>query len=140
VNGVEAPEWQAEAAFIAAVSKAGIGVTVVDPRGVGKLWPAGLEVKGHAYADPLCGVEENIAYNAFLLGTSLLGLRVADVLKATAQIRADAKPARIVLCGRKDAALVACFAAAVDPTIDAVATEDMQLSLLAGVRGGREAD
>ena len=39
-------------------------------------------MKGHDYADPLCGVEENIAYNAFLVGKRLLGMRVADVLKA----------------------------------------------------------
>src|SRR5262249_15502313 len=67
VNGAEAAGWQTEAAFLAALGKAGVGVTVVDPRGVGKLRPAGLEVKGHDHADPLCGVEENIAYNAFLL-------------------------------------------------------------------------
>jgi cephalosporin-C deacetylase-like acetyl esterase len=128
VNGVEAAEWQTEAAFLAALGKVGIGVTVVDPRGVGKLRPGGLEVKGHAYADPLCGVEENIAYNAFLLGKNLLGVRVADVLQAVAVIRTQAKPGRVVLCGRKDAALVACLAAAIESTIDAVTTEDMLLS------------
>ena len=37
-------------------------------------------VPGHDYADPLCGVEENLAYNAFLVGRTLLGMRVADVL------------------------------------------------------------
>src|SRR5262249_3030836 len=91
VNGVEAAEWQTEAAFVAALGRRGVGVTVVDPRGVGKLRPAGLEVKGHSYANPLCGVEENLAYNAFLVGKSLLGMRVADVLKAAAKVRADAK-------------------------------------------------
>src|SRR5262249_44358371 len=128
VNGVEAAEWQTEAAFVAALGRRGVGVTVVDPRGVGKLRPAGLEVKGHSYANPLCGVEENLAYNAFLVGKSLLGMRVADVLKAVAKVREDAKPARLVLCGRRDAALVICFAAAVDPTIHAVAVEQMSLS------------
>jgi cephalosporin-C deacetylase-like acetyl esterase len=128
VNGNEAAEWQTEAAFVAALGKAAVGVTVVDPRGVGKLRPAGLEVKGHSYADALCGVEENIAYNAFLVGKNLLGMRVADVLKAVAEARAETKPARVVLCGRKGAALVALFAAAVDPTIDAVAVEDVPLS------------
>jgi cephalosporin-C deacetylase-like acetyl esterase len=128
VNGNEAAEWQTEEAFLAALGKAGIGVTVIDPRGVGKLRPAGLEVKGHAYTDPLCGVEENIAYNAFLLGKNLIGMRVADVLKAIAAVRADTKATKVVLCGRKDAALLACFAAAVDPTIHAVAVEEMPLS------------
>jgi len=128
VNGNEAPEWQTEAAFVTELGKGGFEVTIVDPRGVGKLRPAGLEVKGHSYTDPLCGVEENIAYNAFLVGKNLLGMRVADVLKAVAKIRADTKTTRLVLCGRRDAALVACFAAAVEPAIDAVAVEDVPLS------------
>jgi dienelactone hydrolase len=128
VNGNESPEWQTEAGFVAALGKGGVGVTVVEPRGVGKLRPAGLAVKGHSYSDPLCGVEENIAYNAFLVGKNLLGMRVADVLKAAAEVRRSVRPARLVLCGRRDAALVACFAAAVGPTIDAVAVEDAPLS------------
>jgi cephalosporin-C deacetylase-like acetyl esterase len=127
INGNESAEWQTEAAFVAALGKSGYGVTVIDPRGVGKLRPPGLEVKGHSHTDPLCGVEENIAYNAFLVGKSLLGMRVADVLKAVAKIRTDTK-AKIVLCGRKDAALVACFAAAIEPAIEAVAVEEMPLS------------
>lgn len=128
VNGNESPGWETEAGFLAALGKADVGVTVIDPRGVGKLRPAGLAVKGHEYADPLCGVEENIAYNAFLVGKSLSGMRVTDVLKAVAEVRAETKAAKVLLCGRKDSALVALFAAAVDPTIDAVAVEDMPLS------------
>jgi dienelactone hydrolase len=128
VNGVESEGWQKEAAFIAALGKEGIGVTVVDPRGVGSLRPTGLEVKGHAYGDPLCGVEENIAYNAFLVGKNLLGMRVADILKAVAKVRAETGVKHIVLCGRKDASLVACLATAVEPAIDSVAVEEMPLS------------
>jgi dienelactone hydrolase len=130
VNGNEGAEWQGADTLIAALGKSGVGMTVVDPRGVGQLRPAGLEVRGHSYTDPLCGVEENIAYNAFLLGKNLLGMRVADVLKAVAKIRSDTKATKIVLCGRKDAALVACFAAAIEPTIGAVAVEDVPLSYL----------
>jgi hypothetical protein len=129
VNGVEAAGWQAEAAFVAALGKAGVGVTVIDPRGVGRLRPANLAVKGKDYADPLDGVEENIAYNAFLVGKNLLGMRVADVLKAVKKVREDTKAPKIILCGRRDAALVACFAAAVDATIGGLAAEEMQMSL-----------
>jgi cephalosporin-C deacetylase-like acetyl esterase len=128
VNGVEAAGWETEAALAAALGKRGVGMTVADPRGVGKRRPAGLEVKGHAHADPLCGVEENLAYNAFLVGRSLLGMRVADVLRAAARIRADGRPTRLVVCGRRDSGLVACLAAAIDPAIDAVAVEEMPLS------------
>jgi len=130
VNGNEGAPWQGADAFIAALGRSGLGVTVVDPRGVGQLRPVGLEVKGHAHTDPLCGVEENIAYNAFLVGKNLLGMRVADVLKAVAKVRTDTKATRVVLCALIDAALVACFAAAVEPAIDAVAVEDVPLSYL----------
>jgi dienelactone hydrolase len=128
VNGVEADGWETEAALIAALGKKGVGMTVVDPRGVGKLRPAGLEVKGHGYADPLCGVEENLAYNAFLVGKNLLGMRVADVLKAVARVQADDRPGRLIVCGRRDGALVACLAATVEPALAAVAVEEMPLS------------
>jgi hypothetical protein len=132
INGVEGAEWQAEATFVAALGERGLGVTILDPRGTGKLKPAGLEslhsVKGRAYADALSGVEENIAYNAFLCSTSLLGLRLADVQEGVTTIRKETKSARVVLCGRRDAALVALFAAAIDPSIAGVAVEEMPLS------------
>jgi hypothetical protein len=76
-------------------------------------------------------VEENIAYNAFLVGKSLLGMRVTDVLVAVRKILAERKPRRVVLCARRDAALTACLAAAVEPAIDLVAIEDMILSFRA---------
>jgi dienelactone hydrolase len=126
INGNESGDWEAD--FIAALGRRDVAVTAVHPRGVGKLRPTGLEVKGHAYADPLCGVEENLAYNAFLVGKNLLGMRVTDVLRAAAQIRADDKPGRLVLCGRRDAALVAVLAAALNPDVAAVAVEEMPLS------------
>ena len=69
-----------------------------------------LTVPGHDDADPLVGVEENIAYNAFLVGKSLLGMRVTDVLVAVRKIVDQGKGRRVVLCGRRDAALVALFA------------------------------
>jgi pimeloyl-ACP methyl ester carboxylesterase len=134
VNGNESAGWQTEAAFVAALGKAGVGVTVIDTRGVGKLRPTGLQeaspqLKGKTYTDPLNGVEENISYNAFLLGKNLLGMRAADVLKAVAQIRAESKPERVVLCGRRDGAFVALFAAAVAAdAVQAVAVEGMPAS------------
>jgi len=84
----------------------------------------------HDYADALAGVEENIAYNAFLVGKSLLGMRVADVLAAVRQLTAKVKPRRLVLCGRRDDALVACLVAAVEPAISGVAAEELLLSFL----------
>jgi len=50
------------------------------------------------------------------------------VLAAVKQLTAKTKPRRVVLCGRRDAALVACFAAAVEPKVDQVAAEELWLS------------
>lgn len=117
----------AEAKFLDGLVRRGLAVTVVDPRGVGRARTT-LTVPGHDYADPLVGVEENIAYNAFLVGKSLLGMRVTDVLVAVRKIGDHQKARRVILCARRDAALIACFAAAAEPTIDMVATEDMIVS------------
>src|SRR5262249_22555225 len=85
-------------------------------------------VRGRDYADPISGVEENIAYNAFLAGKSLLGMRVADVLAAVQQINEKLKPRQLVLLARRDAALVASLAAAIEPKIERVAVEEMLAS------------
>jgi pimeloyl-ACP methyl ester carboxylesterase len=127
INGNESRDWRDEADFLRAARGRDHEVVVVDPRGVGASRPA-LFAKVPHYADALDGVEENIAYNAFLVGRTLLGMRVADVVAAVSRIRQKDRPRRLVLCGRRDAALVACMAAAVHPQIDRVAIEDMLLS------------
>lgn len=124
VNGNETPDWREQTEFIQALRRLEHGVAVIDPRGVGRLRPP-LAVAGKGYADPLSGVEANLAYNASLVGGSLLGMRVSDVLVAIRRLAATVRPHRIVVCGRRDAALVACFAAAMDDVIDAVAAEEM---------------
>jgi dienelactone hydrolase len=127
VSGNESRPWQEEKAFLQALEKRGHQVVLLDPRGVGSLRPK-LSVKGHDYADPLVGVEENLAYNAFLVGKSLLGMRVTDVQAAVRRLAAQAKRSRVVLCGRRDAALVVCLTAAIEPTVTAVAVEQMPLT------------
>ena len=124
INGNDSPDWRTNSGFIEALSQAGLAVAMVDPRGVGKR-RADLSIQGRSYTDPLSSVEANIAYNAFLVGQSVLGLRVADVLTAFTSLTRAKTPKRVVLCGRQDAALVACFAAAVDKNIQAVAVEDL---------------
>ena len=127
INGNESRPWQEEKAFLQALQKRGHAVVVLDPRGVGALRPK-LSVKGHDYADPLVGVEENLAYNAFLVGKSLLGMRVTDVQTAVRKLATQTKKTRIVLCGRRDAALVACLTAAIEPGVTDVAMEQMPLT------------
>jgi dienelactone hydrolase len=128
VNGNESRDWRDEKQFLETMRLA-YRIAIVDPRGVGQQ-RLELSVTGHDYADPLVGVEENVAYNAFLVGKTLLGMRVTDVLAAVAQVGSTAKSATIVLCGRRDAALVACLAAAVESTIGRVALEELRLSYL----------
>src|SRR5947209_7442205 len=57
-------------------------------------------------------------------------MRVADVSAAVKRLAAETRPARIVLCGRADAALIVCLVAAIDPTITHVAVEGLPLSFL----------
>jgi dienelactone hydrolase len=130
LNGNEAADWHEEKEFLQVLSRAPLAVYVLAPRGVGRLRPA-LQVEGRAYADPLDGVEENLAYNAFLVGKSLLGMRVTDVVAAVNWLVARRQPAGVVLCGRRDAALVACLAAAVEPRVQRVAVEELVLSFRA---------
>jgi cephalosporin-C deacetylase-like acetyl esterase len=127
VNGNEAPAWDRERGLIDALAAGGYAVKSIDPRGVGSL-RVPLRSRGDRYEDPLSGVEENLAYNAFLVGESLIAMRVADLLAAVAELaRANGRP--VVLCGRGDAALVAVLAAAIEPRIARVAIEDALLSL-----------
>jgi dienelactone hydrolase len=127
LDGNESPSWRTEEAFLDALKGRGYSVTVVAPRGVGPLRPD-LKALGHKYEDPLGGVEANLAYNAFLAGQSLLGLRVADVLAAVESI-APRPLHQLVLCARRDAALVACLAAAVEPRIGRLAVEELPATL-----------
>lgn len=131
VNGNETPDWNAAPEFVKALERAGHAVACVDPRGVGTLRDP-LEVRGKDFTDPLSGVEENLAYNAFLLGRSLIGLRAADVVAAVRSLVDEIKPrpSRVVLCARADAALVAACAAALSPAVDALAVERLPLSYL----------
>ena len=128
INGNESPDWREQKELLTALGGRGHAVVSLDPRGVGALRPKELRVGGRDYADPLAGVEENLAYNAFLVGKSLLGIRVSDVLAAVREL--SAKSPRIVLCGRRDSALVACFAAALEPKVHGVAVQEMPLSFL----------
>ena len=57
-------------------------------------------------------------------------MRVADVLAAVGQVMRKANPPAVVLCARRDAALTACLAAAVEPAIRQVAVEEMPPSFL----------
>jgi dienelactone hydrolase len=126
IDGNESKPWSEEKEFLQALGKQKIPVSQFDPSGIGGDRPK-MEVKGKEYTDPLCGVEENIAYNAFLVGNSLLTIRVTEVVSSINNLR---PLGRYILCARRDAALIACLAAALEPRISHVAVEDMLLSYL----------
>jgi dienelactone hydrolase len=125
VNGNETGDWRDERDLFKALADAGHRLLVVDPRGVGRQRPEGQAVRGKEYTDPLCGVEENIAYNAFLCGTSLASLRVADVLAAVQRAIKESKTKRLAVFGRRDAALISVLTTAVEQAITHVAVEDL---------------
>lgn len=127
IEGNEARAWSEEKEFQGAIATLDFPTSIVCPRGVGPSRPK-REVKGQDYGDPLCGVEENLAYNAFLVGRSLLAMRVNDVRKAVAQVRERQGNQPIVVVAREDAALVAAFAAALEPAITHLALEGMLMS------------
>ena len=129
INGNDSPDWREDEVLLRSLKREGHAVAVVDPRGVGSR-RAKLSARGRPYTDPISSVEANIAYNAFLLGQTVLGMRVADVLAAVKTLVRDLSPKHVVIQGRKDAALVACFAAAIDTTIHEVILENMLTSYL----------
>jgi dienelactone hydrolase len=115
VNGNESPVWQNEKAFLKVLQDRGFAMVAVDPRGVGSRRPQ-LAIKGRDYADPLNGV-----------GKTLVGMRVGDVRAAVQQARKGGWQ-RIVLVGRRDAAIVACMTAALERSVTHLAIEEMPLS------------
>ena len=85
--------------------------------------------KAPHYADPLSGAEENIAYNAFLVGKCLLGMRVADVLAAIARLAREGRVRtdRPLRPPRRGAGGLP-GRGRLTPWVDQVACEDMLLS------------
>ena len=92
MNGNETRDWREETRFLDGLVGRGLAVAVVYPRGVASRRTK-ISARGYRYTDPLGGVEENLAYNAFLVGKTLIGMRVTDVLAAVAKIRERSQPA-----------------------------------------------
>ena len=129
INGNETPDWFESKEFIETLSRAGHGLIFLHPRGVGNR-RVKLAVKGRDYSDPISSVEANLAYNAFLVGETLVGMRTADVIAAVRQIMKRNQPEKVILCGRKDAGLIALMAASIDPMISGVAVEEIPESFM----------
>ena len=63
-------------------------------------------------------------FDDFKLGVVKDGA-IHDVSAAVKELAKKWQPARVVLCGRSDAALVACLTAATDPGVTRVAVEGL---------------
>lgn len=111
------------------VKEIGGGGTVVgiDPRGVGETMSnRGSRTRYYDYH----ATETEFAYNSFILGRTLLGRRVYDVLSIVQLLKAkeEWQGRTIRVHGRGRGALIALFAAAMDNSIDEVVCEDMLVS------------
>lgn len=84
--------------------------------------PRGMEAADDVWLDFVPLLETNLNSDAFLLGKPLLGLRVADVLRAVDVLcaRPDVDARKIRVYGEGYGALLALFAGAIDPRITAV--------------------
>ena len=107
INGNEAPDSREEKSLLSALGRAG-GRRPSSNRAA----PAAEAAAGncaHEYSDPLVGVEENIAYNALLVGKSLLAMRPRRTGSCARGCFTREHPDRLILIGRKDSALDGVF-------------------------------
>ncbi len=101
-------------------------VAVADVRGFGETKSAKKGLNPSIdYFDPRDGMDADFTYASYFLGQPLLGMRIWDALQVATYLRsrADLEPDRISIVGRGWAAVIAVFAAALDPRIAAVAVE-----------------
>ena len=118
-------------AFIEALARQGKIVAVADVRGFGETMSSkNVPERGIVYFHPRDGMDADFTYASFFLGRPLLGMRVADALEVSAYLRSrpDVDTRRIAVVGRGWAGVVALFAAALDPGIQAAAVEGIPAS------------
>lgn len=110
-----------------ALVREGYLVMAVDPRGWGE---SGVPA-GTGYSR-----EYQLVQRAFLLGKTLVGMQVDDLLRSFDYLvsRADVDPQRVAVFGKSRGGLLALLAAALEPQIRKVAVEGTVLSYMAIVR------
>ncbi len=121
--GIEADGM--EFGILEQLARRGRTVVAVDVRGVGQTAPPHCQdLDGSRFAH-LFSVETAAAYMAWYMDSSLLGMRVRDVLRAVeyALGRPDANPPGVEVIGKGAGALWALYAAALDKRIAAVVAE-----------------
>lgn len=113
---------------MASLVRQGYLVVAPDLRGWG-------ESAGRGGSGPHNG-DYQISIRALLVGRTMLGMQVTDLLSAYAYTasRADVDPARISVFGKGNGGVVGLFAAALEPGIHKVVSEGSLLSYLAMAR------
>ena len=106
-----------ENAWCRQTAESGVTVLDLDPRGMGPVREFMLDFV------PL--IEADLAYDAFLLGRTLSGLRVADILRGVDFLRArpEIDGHRVGIYGREYGALLALFSACLDERVEHVIEE-----------------
>jgi cephalosporin-C deacetylase-like acetyl esterase len=112
----------AEGGPIEAIVRAGNIVLAIDPRGWGETAPQARGAK--------------VAMRAVLVGKPLAGMQTSDVLHAFEWLRArpDVDPERIAIIGKGHGGVVALFAAALEPRIFKIASQNAPSSYMDIVR------
>lgn len=102
-------------------------VLIFDPRGVGGVRARTVNTPlangGEYYA--IHGTEYKLASDALMLGTSLIALRVFDVLRASEYLRDRLGDVTLGIIGAGTGAIHALYAAVADPTFQSLLIEDV---------------
>jgi len=101
-------------------------VLVVDPRGVGAVADRPIPIPNWVdHENGIYGTEFKLAYDALLLDDSLFGMRVFDVLRAVALLRAETNCKTVSLVGEGVGAYHALYAAGATDGVERVALRDL---------------
>jgi cephalosporin-C deacetylase-like acetyl esterase len=123
--------WDGEA-----MAEAGFVVMAADLRGWGESFPAfPVNRKNQSGYDGF-SIEHQTAQWALLLGKTMVGMQVDDLLRAFDYLasRPDVDPRRISLFGKGDGGTVVLYAAALEPRIQKVVSEGAVSSYMAVTR------
>jgi cephalosporin-C deacetylase-like acetyl esterase len=115
---------------VEALVRTGAIVAAIDVRGIGETRPPHLDISGRNEFKHVDSVETALAYMAWEMRESLLGMRVQDVVRGVDYVlsRPDVEHGGVRVIGKGRGALWTLFAMALDSRIQAAACEQGLLS------------
>lgn len=128
-RGKEAEAGEGE--LVPRLARSGMAVLCIDLRGTGETRTfRQYRDTEEGYHAMLWGSETNMAFDAFMIGRSLLGQRAADVVRAADYLRSrpDIDPGRIACFGQEEAAMAVLVAAALDERFSAAVLSRLPVS------------